>query len=481
MASVASNATVFIVDDDRGLLRLIEKVLRREGFSSATASSGQEAKQWLACNQADLMLLDLKLPDIEGKDLIHHLAETQRGIPFIVITGQGDERIAVEMMKFGAVDYLVKDVDFLQFVPEVVRRAMKQIEQERKLAAAEEGLRRNEANLAKAQEMAQLGSYEIHIPSTREDHWSKETFRILGLALTEKAASPQEFIDRSVHPEDRARVREMLQETLRQASKFDFAFRVVRPDGSVRHVQSSGEPIQDQGGRVVRIVGTLMDITERKRLENEILHISEREQRRIGQDLHDGLCQHLAGIEFMSQVLAQRLASKAKAEAASAAEIAKLVRAAISHTRDLARGLSPVVLESNGLMSALKQLAENTEKLFRVSCRFQCDQPVLLHDNAVATHLYRIAQEAISNALKHGQARHVTIHLTIAPPQIVLLVKDDGVGLPKIPRKHQGMGLRIMQYRAGMVGGSLTVQRDPDGGTSVACSLASRKKKPPAT
>ena len=85
MASVASNATVFIVDDDRGLLRLIEKALRREGFSSATASSGQEAMRWLACNQADLMLLDLKLPDIEGKDLIHHLAETQRGIPFIVI------------------------------------------------------------------------------------------------------------------------------------------------------------------------------------------------------------------------------------------------------------------------------------------------------------------------------------------------------------------------------------------------------------
>ena len=161
------------------------------------------------------------------------------------------------------------------------------------------------------------------------------------------------------------------------------------------------------------------------------------------------------------------------------AEIAKLVRTAISQTRALARGLSPVVLDSNGLMSALKELAENTEKLFQISCRFQCDQPVLLQDNAAATHLYRIAQEAVNNAIKHGQAKHVTIQLMIARPRILLLIQDDGTGRPKIPAKHQGMGLRIMQYRAGMVGGTLAVQRDPDGGTRVTCSFQSRNRQPP--
>ena len=225
--------------------------------------------------------------------------------------------------------------------------------------------------------------------------------------------------------------------------------------------------------------GICSDITDRKRLENEILQISEREQHRLGQDLHDGLCQHLAGIEFMSQVLAQRLAAKSKADAASAAEIAKLVRSAISHTRDLARGLSPVVLESDGLMAALQDLAENTQQRFSLSCRFECAPPILIHDNAVATHLYRIAQEAVGNAIKHGQARHIVIRLKTAPPRIALTIHDDGVGLPATLPKHKGMGLRIMQYRAGKCGGSLAAQPDPGGGTRVVCSFFTPNQPPP--
>ena len=140
-----------------------------------------------------------------------------------------------------------------------------------------------------------------------------------------------------------------------------------RKDGSVFPLNLSVGEVRLDGRRM--FTGICSDITDRKRLENEILQISEREQHRLGQDLHDGLCQHLAGIEFMSQVLAQRLAAKSKADAASAAEIAKLVRSAISHTRDLARGLSPVVLESDGLMAALQDLAENTQQRFSLSCR----------------------------------------------------------------------------------------------------------------
>jgi len=216
--------------------------------------------------------------------------------------------------------------------------------------------------------------------------------------------------------------------------------------------------------------GFVRDISERKRLEKEILEISDREQRRIGQDLHDGLCQQLAGIELMSQVLEQKLAAKSKPEAARAAEIARLVRDAIGHTRLLARGLSPVTLESEGLMSALAELAANTEKMFQVTCVFKCDAPVLVYDHAAATQLYRIAQEAVSNAIKHGKARRIVISLKGVGEQNVLAVKDNGVGLPKVVPKT-GMGLRIMQYRAGMIGGAAMVERDLDGGTSVVCSV----------
>lgn len=213
--------------------------------------------------------------------------------------------------------------------------------------------------------------------------------------------------------------------------------------------------------------GFIRDITERKRLEKEILEISEREQRRIGQDLHDGLCQHLAGIELMSQVLEQKLARRSKAAALRAGDIAKNVRDAISHTRLLARGLSPVTLESEGLMSALQELALNTEKIFHVVCRFDCNPPVPVSDYPAATHLFRLAQEAVSNALKHGKAKRILIRLKEERGRLALSIIDNGSGFPTQIPKSKGMGLRIMQSRAGMIGGTLAIGRNAMGGTSV--------------
>ena len=129
--------SILVVDDDRGMLRLIDKRLRSEGFHTATAASGAEATAWLKTNSADLLVLDLKLQDIEGKELISHLAEAGRSVPFIIITGQGDERVAVDMMKRGALDYLIKDVQFIEFVPVVVKRALAHIEKDRRLKQLE--------------------------------------------------------------------------------------------------------------------------------------------------------------------------------------------------------------------------------------------------------------------------------------------------------------------------------------------------------
>lgn len=249
-----------------------------------------------------------------------------------------------------------------------------------------------------------------------------------------------------------------------------------RKDGSVFPMDLSVSEVNLSSGRL--FTGVIRDLTDRKRLEAEVLDISDREQRRIGQDLHDGLGQHLAGIELMSQVLEQRVASvKARDAAALAGEVAKItrhVRDAISQTRSLARGLSPVVLESEGLMAALHQLAGQAEQMFQIQCRFECAPPVLVDEPSVATHLYRVAQEAVSNAVKHGKARSVMIRLRATSERLFLMVKDDGVGIPKTLPKTKGMGLRIMQYRAGMIGGSLVVERDSEGGTSILCSVPRR-------
>lgn len=224
--------------------------------------------------------------------------------------------------------------------------------------------------------------------------------------------------------------------------------------------------------------GFIRDITERKRLEKENLEISEREQRRIGQDLHDGLCQHLAGVEMLSQVLASKLEPVSRDAAARASEVAKGVREAISQTRLLARGLSPVTLEAEGLMAALAELAVNTEKIFSVRCEFICPEIIKFNDHAAATHLFRIAQEAVSNAIKHGKAQKISLQLSAEAEGISVRITDDGIGFPKKIAAHDGMGLRIMQTRIGMVGGTLRIEQGPAGGVTVSCH-APQKPEPP--
>lgn len=209
----------------------------------------------------------------------------------------------------------------------------------------------------------------------------------------------------------------------------------------------------------------------RLRAIKELLEINDREQRRIGQDLHDGLCQQLVGIELMSHALAQKLASQSNTHAQLVSEIAGHVRDAHSQTRSLARGLSPVTIESEGLTSALYELASQTEKVFHVQCRFNFDERVEMRDHAAATHLFRIAQEAVSNAIRHGKARRIVISLRRARGRIVLRVGDNGKGFPKRAAKTKGMGLRIMQSRAGMIGGAMAIERNGSGGVNVTCAV----------
>jgi len=224
------------------------------------------------------------------------------------------------------------------------------------------------------------------------------------------------------------------------------------------------------------------EITERERLERELLEISEREQRRIGQDLHDSLCQHLTGATLAGQVLEEKLAALNLPLAADAGNIVDLVEEGIDLSRKLAKGLYPVEMAADGLMLALEEYAAATGGLFKVACRFECDSPVLIHDPATAGHLYRIAQEAVGNAIKHGKARNILIRLEVGEESTVLSIKDDGAGLPEILPKNRGLGLRIMAHRTAMIGGVFNARRDAAGGTLVACELradANPKKTPP--
>lgn len=204
-------------------------------------------------------------------------------------------------------------------------------------------------------------------------------------------------------------------------------------------------------------------------LERQLLAASEREQQRIGQDLHDGLGPHLAGVGLLSKALAEELAGTAPKSEATARRIATLIEEATAQARALARGLCPVALQSDGLAAALEQLATNSQRLFNIPCRFQ-GPDVLVPDTLAANHLFRIAQEAVNNAVKHGAAHHVWITLA-GQPQLCLTVQDDGVGLPDQLPSRRGMGLHIMQFRADAIDAALTFSPRPAGGTIVTCSM----------
>ncbi|MCP4609085.1 MAG: PAS domain S-box protein [Planctomycetes bacterium] len=219
----------------------------------------------------------------------------------------------------------------------------------------------------------------------------------------------------------------------------------------------------------------LLEIEGRKYLEKEILNISEREQKRIGQELHDSIGQQFTGIAFLTKVLEQKLTEKLPDEATDAAEIKKLVNQAMDQMRSLARGLHPVDLDAGSLTSALQELAAATGNLFGIRCIFKYDKPIMIDDVEVATHLYRITQEAITNAIKHGKTKNIHIELGQKRDNSVLKIKNDGLDFPtEFGARGTGMGLQIMDHRADIIGASLEIHKAAEGGTIVTCSFSNK-------
>jgi signal transduction histidine kinase len=337
---------VFVVDDDEGILTLMAETLRGEGYDVATASSARSARAWLERHSPALMILDLKLQDGSGPALVAELQCDKAPVPFVVVTGQGDEKVAVQVMKQGALDYVMKDTSLLDLLPTVVKRALAVVAQGRALAAAQ---------------------------------------------------------------------------------------------------------------------------AEHRRLEREILEVGERERHSIGADLHDGLGQQLTALELICTAL--------KGDAAAHPDLAKrldlmgqMLREAITQTRFLARGLVPVGSDPDALQIGLTELVDRINALGRARCVLVCPKPVAVDDQFVARHLYRIAQEAVNNAIKHSGAARVTVRLEREVAGLLLQVFDDGGGLPKgSAHSGGGLGLGVMQHRARVIGATLTIDSKRGAGVTITC------------
>jgi len=386
---------------------------------------------------------------------------------------------------------------------------------------AEAALRASERRLALAATGGQIGIREWDIPSGKV-LCTEQCARLVGLRTTTSSTpvsttttllslgtTHREWA-RRVHPEDLAGVEAELRRCMTRHLAYEGEYRVVWPDGSIHWIAMRGIFLYDAKGSPERMLGVNVDITARKQaeadlralnaaleqrvaertaelrranetlvaemkrrrqLEGRVVDISERERRSFGQDLHDDICSQLAGIEYLAQALADSLAGGSDSARSQARTIARLLRQAMEDARSLARRLSPLSMDAQGLLLGLKDLADQTRRIYRCRCTFHGDPTALMSDPAKALHLHRIAQEAVANAARHSHGKRIRVSLTARNHAVILRVGDDGSGMPAEAMRHKGLGLQTMNIRASAAGGVLAVRRNRHGGTEVICTV----------
>lgn len=307
---------------------------------------------------------------------------------------------------------------------------------------------------------------------------------IWGLKIADLLKNPFSWVT-TVLEEDRHLILSLHEKLSDGRSMARCEYRIKHSTEGVRWLETVAFPVRNEKNEIYRIVGQTTNITARKELEEEIINISERESRRIGYDLHDDLGQRLAAIKLRCEFFVHMLESKEPPDVDHARDICSQIGEATILCRDIARGLSPVDLEEDGLMLSLQKLIPQLETRYEIPIFFRCPTPVLVENETAASHLYRIAQEFINNAARHGKTNHIDVHLTADDKHVRLEVLNDGVPFQKDVASSNGMGLKFAHYRASTMGATIEINPRSDGipGTQAVCltphSACKRKATPP--
>jgi len=456
-----------VVEDEPVCLDAIKTILAHQGAIVTTAESAEDAIKKNDPLDFDVIITDINLPAMDGISLLRHIRQLTPDVPVIIITGYSSIASAVDALKLGAQDYLVKPIGNGSQLINAVKKSAEHYKLILKNRALQEELKHSEETFRALFHNASDAIFLYRLNNSGEPSVFSEVNDIacsrLGytrnelLSMTLLDVTAPEHRDNLVH----------IMKTVSNRGHATLETINIRKSGERIPVEINTHMFSLKDVRVVLSIAR--DIAERREAEQMVVKASEKEARRIGQELHDVLCQDLASMKMLASLLKTTLKSEAPEVKRDIELISRMASTAVTRARSLCEGLFPSELEKEGLAPALKQLAVNQEELFQVQCSFTDNYRKDILDKSVELHLYRIAQQAVNNAIMHGRAKHISITLAQKGPGIVLTIKDDGNGMAASSSKNNGMGLLIMHHRARIIGAVLTISSSKNSGTMVEC------------
>jgi two-component system, LuxR family, sensor kinase FixL len=466
---------VLIVGDRVDNAELICRELGQAGFILESLRVETESDYLAALRpELDVIIVDHHLFGFDAARVLILVKERALEVPVIVVSGTAGEELAVRMMQEGAADYLLKD--HLGRLGMAVRRVLEHRRFESSQSHATASTLSSEEQVRLLLDSATVGVLGLDVNGVCT-FANQSAMRLLGCAST------LDMVGKHLHvlvhgPEapgssrltdDACICRRLCQNHDVHVADESFS----RADGRTLLVECRSHPIR-HADQVVGHLVTFLDFTERRRIEREVLEISERERARIGQDLHDGLGQDMTSLACVIESLGRKLRDRVAPEVDYLPRIQELLKNIVVEVRGLSRTLRPMSIERSGLAAALVELTTSVGHTTGVTCEFDSQGPVRV-DGDTATHLYGIVQEALNNAIRHANAKNIRVILTNIDRGVALTVRDDGV--PGEADRAAELGLRTMAYRARIIGGDLRVARGPEGGTIVECVIATDRNQ----
>jgi len=464
--------TLVIIEDEEAHFSLMKRAIAKE-FPHASVYHFQEANTCLELLDSiipTVIITDYLLPGMNGIEFLEALSQNDRDIPVIMITGQGDENVAVRAMKLGAVDYLVKSGDFFTLLPTVVEKVVRKNRLEQSLLKSEKRFQDMAENTSDwIWEMGAQGKY-IYSNPVVEDIIGYSRDEVIGRYF-------YDFFSSENKEASKARIFELMAE-LKPIKSFDNI--LLRKDGVEVIMETSGVPCLDKGGNITCYRGVSRDISERKRAEYRIQQLSqqllkaqETERQMISCELHDRVAQDLSASKIQFDLLIKEQPALDTPVKEKLLEISNRLEKAINAVRDLSYDLQPPALAEMGLVEALEMYCEEFSSQFGRNVDFQSVGLSLFKlDSDTEIHLYRLVQEGLNNIRKHADSDQAIVRLVGVFPNIILRIEDNGKGFDVKARElalgdEKRMGLRSMKERINLLGGQMTLQSGPMQGTKI--------------